>query len=94
MRDLVLGKLVTCELDGEVTYDRCTAICYLDGADIAAELVLLGLARDCRRYSDGRYEQAELHAAQQGATIGETYELHRVAGRAPYERSCGTSRES
>jgi endonuclease YncB( thermonuclease family) len=25
MRDLVLGKVITCELDGEATYDRCDA---------------------------------------------------------------------
>ena len=31
MRELVLGKVVTCELDGEATYDRCAAICHLAG---------------------------------------------------------------
>ena len=57
------------------TYDRCVAICTLDGADIAAQLVSDGLARDCPRFSGGRYQSAELRAAAQGSTIGETYRL-------------------
>ena len=60
MRALVLGKEVVCELDGDRTYDRCAAICTLDGADIAAEMVRLGLARDCERFSGGRYEAVEM----------------------------------
>jgi endonuclease YncB( thermonuclease family) len=31
MRALVAGKTVRCELDGEHTYDRCVAVCYLEG---------------------------------------------------------------
>jgi micrococcal nuclease len=75
MRDLVLGKVITCELDGEQNHDRCIAICYLEGADISEAMVRQGLARDCPRYSGGRYQQAELEAAQQGTTMGETYQL-------------------
>jgi micrococcal nuclease len=76
MRDLVRGEVVTCELDGDQTYDRCAAICTLEGgADIAEMLVRVGLARDCPRFSGGRYQQAEQTAAAQGATIGETYRL-------------------
>jgi micrococcal nuclease len=76
MRELVLGKVIACELDGEATYDRCAAICTLEGgADISEELVRMGLARDCPRYSGGRYQAAEQWAAQRGATIGETYRL-------------------
>jgi endonuclease YncB( thermonuclease family) len=29
---LVLGKEVRCELTGKQTYDRCVAVCYLNGA--------------------------------------------------------------
>jgi micrococcal nuclease len=75
MSAMVFGKVVTCELDGEATYDRCVATCHLDGADISEEMVRMGLARDCPRYSDGRYQQAELEAAEQGATIQATYQL-------------------
>jgi endonuclease YncB( thermonuclease family) len=75
MRDLVRGEEITCELDGDQTYDRCAAICTLEGADIAAELVELGLARDCERYSGGRYQAAEVQAAERGSAIRETYRL-------------------
>ena len=75
MRELVLGKAITCELDGEATYDRCAAICAIEGADLAAEMIRMALARDCPRFSGGRYEAVELEAAEQGATIGETYRL-------------------
>ena len=75
MRELVLGKAITCELDGEVTYDRCAAICAIEGADIAAEMIRMGLARDCPRFSGGRYHAAERDAAAQGATIAATYQL-------------------
>ena len=64
-----------CQLDGETTYDRCAGTCYLDGRDIAAELVRAGLARDCPRYSGGRYADEERAAARDGATIREWYEL-------------------
>jgi micrococcal nuclease len=75
MRDLVLGKEVVCALDGDRTYDRCVAICTLDGADIAEEMVRQGLARDCPRFSGGRYEAVEMQAGWQGATIRDTYRL-------------------
>jgi micrococcal nuclease len=54
LRDLMLGKVVTCELDGEITYGRCAAICTIEGADVAQTLVLHGLVRDCPRDSSGR----------------------------------------
>jgi endonuclease YncB( thermonuclease family) len=54
LRDLVLGKVVTCELDGEITYGQCAATCTIEGADVADTLVLHGLARDCPRDSSGR----------------------------------------
>ena len=57
-------------LDGSRTYDRCAGICYVGGKDVAAELVRQGLARDCPRYSGGRYAAAERQAAAEGATIG------------------------
>jgi micrococcal nuclease len=50
-------------------------ICYLDGADIAAVMVRTGLARDCARFSAGRYRAAEREAAAGGATIRASYPL-------------------
>lgn len=64
-----------CELDFERTHDRCAGACYLDAADISEILVHRGLARDCPRYSQGRYAEAELQAAAAGATIGDDYPL-------------------
>lgn len=64
MRDLVLHKAVTCSLTGEKTYDRFVGTCWLDGADIAGELVAAGLGRDCPRYSGGRYAAMELDSAK------------------------------
>jgi micrococcal nuclease len=75
MKELVLDREVRYELDGERTHDRCVAVCYMDGADIAAVLVSQGLARDCERFSGGRYRAAEQQAADGGATIRASYSL-------------------
>lgn len=56
-------------------YDRCVGICYLDGEDISEILVRRGLARDCPRFSRGRYAEAERRAVSNGATISEVYSL-------------------
>jgi micrococcal nuclease len=73
MVELVDGKTLRCELDGEQTHDRCAGICYLDGKDISAAMVAAGLARDCSHFSGGRYRDAELTAATAGSTIRQTY---------------------
>jgi endonuclease YncB( thermonuclease family) len=44
MVELVDGRTLRCEPDGERTHDRCIAVCYLDGADIAAIMVRRGPA--------------------------------------------------
>ena len=75
MNELVLDREVRCELDGDRTYDRCVAVCYLEGVDIAATMVSQGLARDCERFSGGRYRDAEQQAADGGAAIRATYSL-------------------
>ena len=64
MRDLVLHTAVTCSLTGEKSYDRFVGTCWLDGADIAGELVAAGLGRDCPRYSGGRYAALERDSAK------------------------------
>jgi len=68
MIELVHGRTVQCELDGTRTYDRRVGICYR------------GVARDCPRYSGGRYAQAERRAAANGATIAEVYALPGTVG--------------
>jgi endonuclease YncB( thermonuclease family) len=64
MDRLVRGQTVTCQLNGDRTYDRWVGICFLDGRDIAAIAVENGYALDCRRYSGGRYRDLETSAAQ------------------------------
>jgi endonuclease YncB( thermonuclease family) len=70
---LVMEKEVTCKLNGKRNRDRLIGICYLDGADIGETINREGLARDCPRYSDGRYAKAEKEAKRTG--IHERYEL-------------------
>ena len=75
MRRMVLGRELRCELDGERTHDRCVGVCYLEGEDISQIMVGRGLARDCPRFSGGRYAEAERQAAAAGATIRRAYPL-------------------
>jgi micrococcal nuclease len=72
---LLHGQEARCELTGEHSHDRCVGVCSVSGSDIAAELVRAGVARDCPRFSGGRYADEEMEAAQDGATIAETYRL-------------------
>jgi micrococcal nuclease len=67
MIEMVQGETLRCELDGERAHDRCVAICYLEGEDISTVMVRRGLARNCTRFSGGRYAEAELNAAANGA---------------------------
>jgi len=64
MQNLVLHESVSCRLNGEKSYDRLVAICWLGTDDIAALLVAAGLGRDCPRYSGGRYAGTELPSAK------------------------------
>ncbi len=65
MRDLVLGKSVSCELNGKKTYDRFVGICYLNDRDIGAAVIEVGLALDCPRFSGGRYAEVEAASARE-----------------------------
>ena len=75
LRGLILGRQVRCEPDGTRTFDRVVALCRLDGRDLGAIMVSQGLARDCERYSRGRYSAAEDAARRAGAAIGRLYRL-------------------
>lgn len=60
LRNLVFRKPVTCSLTGVKTYDRWVGTCYLpSGEDIGALAIAHGLARDCPRYSRGKYQRFE-----------------------------------
>ena len=62
MVELVEGETVVCDLTQERTHGRRVGWCYRDGQDIAEALIRAGLARDCPRFSDGRYAAVELPA--------------------------------
>jgi len=64
MTRLLRGQTVTCQLNGERTYDRWVGVCFLDGQDIGEIAVANGHALDCRRYSGGRYRDLETPAAR------------------------------
>jgi endonuclease YncB( thermonuclease family) len=59
MRRLVEGQVVVCELTGERTHGREVGICSRAGRDIGAAVIEAGLARDCPRFSEGRYAELE-----------------------------------
>jgi micrococcal nuclease len=61
--ELVYGKRVRCELNGDKTHDRFVGICYLGDKDIGAAVIGSGLARDCPSFSGGRYKAVETKAA-------------------------------
>ena len=63
MMELVEGQIVICDLTHERTHGRRVGWCYRDGHDIAAALMRAGLARDCPRFSGGRYAAVERPAA-------------------------------
>lgn len=64
MVNYLRGKEITCDLNGERSYDRWIGVCYADGEDIGAAVVAAGKALDCRRYSGGRYSALETPAAR------------------------------
>ena len=69
MTDLVLGKSVRCELDGNKTYDRFVGICFLGEKDVGASIILSGFAFDCLRFSKGRYKNLERRQAIQSIKL-------------------------
>ena len=59
MRTFVEGKCVSYEQSGERTRGRRVGRCFLDGVDFDARLIQADLARDCARFSGGRYAAEE-----------------------------------
>ena len=65
LHSLVRGKTIKCILVGQGTpcdgrskprnYDRIIAQCFVDGEDLAAEMVRAGYARDWPKFSGGYY---------------------------------------
>ncbi len=59
LQQVTYGKIVTCVLNGEKSYDRYIGRCFVGPADVAAAVIASGNALDCARYSGGRYRRYE-----------------------------------
>lgn len=60
MENAYSGQLVRCTLTGVKTYDRWVGTCYgSKGENISAAVIGAGHARDCPRYSGGKYRKYE-----------------------------------
>lgn len=70
MERLVMGQEVRCQLNGERSYDRVIGRCFIDGQDIGAAIIEAGLARDCPRYSGGRYTAEDRAGQERGLMPG------------------------
>ena len=75
LSSLVNGEIVTCRLDGTSARGRPVGICYLDDRDLGAVLIRNGYARDCPRYSSGRYRDLERQAQADGEDLSAIYDL-------------------
>ena len=65
LHKLVKGQTIRAIPNGEKSYDRIVAKCFLeDGTDIAAELVKMGLALDLPNYPDADYRHLETPASR------------------------------
>ena len=59
MQKILKNKTIKCSLSGRKSYERYIGVCWIGAVDIGALLVLQGFARDCFRYSGGRYSALE-----------------------------------
>lgn len=65
MRQVFGGQQLTCRLNGDRTHDRWVGVCWdKDGYDLGASVIATGHARDCPRYSGGRYRKFETDASR------------------------------
>lgn len=56
---LIQGRRIECRSDGTRSHDRLVAACTFNGRDLGAQIVEAQWARDCRRFSGGRYAELE-----------------------------------
>lgn len=75
MSALIEGKIVRCEFDGTKARGRPVAICFINGKDLGEMQVFAGHARDCPRFSKGRYAKAETIARNSGRDLSAIYRL-------------------
>ncbi len=75
LRGLVDGRFVVCHLDGTTAAKRPVGICFVDGIEVNRYQVQTGHARDCRKFSRGRYLDDELAARRAGHELHLVYDL-------------------
>ena len=59
LRQIIGSQAVRCAVTGEKTHGREVGTCWIHAQDIAAALIATGRARDCPRFSAGRYAAIE-----------------------------------
>ena len=64
MQKILENKTIRCSLSGRKSYERYIGVCWIGAVDVGALLVLQGFARDCFRYSGGRYSALEPEPAR------------------------------
>lgn len=75
LRAFTEGKSIVCIPDGTEARGRPVAVCSLNGKDIGLYQVETGHARDCPRFSKGRYAAAEARAKAAGHDLSAVYPL-------------------
>jgi len=59
MQKILENQTIKCSLSGRKSYQRYIGVCWIGAVDVGALLILQGFARDCFRYSGGRYSALE-----------------------------------
>jgi len=68
MQKLVKGQNISCELTGDVSYDRKIATCYLNGVDLTGIMIRLGMGRPYCRFVGERYNEDAQIGGVRGCT--------------------------
>lgn len=75
LRHVAEGQHVRCLLDGTTTRGRPVGVCYVGDLEVNHYQVRTGHARDCPRFSGGRYRNAEAQARSDGRDLSRIYRL-------------------
>lgn len=64
LRQIIAGQTVRCSVTGDQTHGREVGTCWTGAQDIGAAVIATGRARDCPRFSAGRYAAIERPEAE------------------------------
>lgn len=79
-RCLTDGSFCVGHLDGTTAGKRPVGICFVDGIELNRFRIQTGHARDCQKFSGGRYPDDELAARRSGHHLQLIYELPPYCG--------------